>query len=79
MKSNVEQYGKPHNRKINPMHTFWVFGLGMGIGEWLSTGEISDLVIGFILGVFIWFILIITVWPFIYELVDKWIIKNKKF
>jgi excisionase family DNA binding protein len=45
--------------KINPINTFWIFGLGMGLGAWFVSGELFDLFVGMILGAFIWYILLL--------------------
>jgi hypothetical protein len=45
--------------KINPVNTFWIFGLGMGLGAWFVSGELFDLIVGIILGTFTWFVLVI--------------------
>lgn len=45
--------------KISFSHTFWIFGLGMGIGAWLNGGTFSDFGINFIVGVVVWFFLVI--------------------
>ena len=45
--------------KINGKYTFWIFGLGMGLGSWLVSGNLSDLIAGIIIGAFIWFVLLI--------------------
>ena len=67
-----------NNQEINSIHTFWIFGLGMGIGQWLIGGTLKDLLGGFFLGIFAWFILLITIWPAIFEL-SKWIKKKLKY
>ena len=44
--------------RINPIYTFWIFGLGMGFGSWLISGQLSDFITGAIMGFFIWFVLL---------------------
>lgn len=63
------------DKNMNPMHTFWIFGLGLGIGEWFITGKLSNLITGFLIGMVAWFLLLITIWPPLYRL-SKWIIKK---
>ena len=48
-----------NDKKINLGSTFWIFGLGVGLGSWLVSGKLSDLIVGIILGAFIWFVLLI--------------------
>lgn len=48
-----------NDRKINLRHTFWIFGLGVGLGSWLISGNLFDLIAGIIMGGFIWFVLLI--------------------
>jgi excisionase family DNA binding protein len=45
--------------KIKFISTFWIFGLGMGIGAWFVSGKLLDLIAGAIIGAFIWFVLLI--------------------
>jgi len=48
-----------NDKKINLISTFWIFGLGVGLGSWLISGNIFDLIVGIIMGGFIWFVLLI--------------------
>jgi hypothetical protein len=50
---------KTMKNKINSIHTLWIFGLGVGVGSWLVSGKLTDLLTGIILGAFIWFALLI--------------------
>jgi hypothetical protein len=63
------------NKNINPMHTFWIFGLGVGIGAWFYSNKFTNFIEGFLIGMFFWFIMIITIWPLLYGF-GKWIIKK---
>jgi hypothetical protein len=44
--------------RISFKSAFWIFGLGMGLGSWFVSGELFDLLTGFIIGIFIWLILL---------------------
>jgi hypothetical protein len=46
-----------NDRKINPVNTFWIFSLGMGLGSWFVSGDLFSLIAGIIMGALIWFIL----------------------
>ena len=48
-----------NDKKINLISTFWIFGLGVGLGSWLISGNIFDLIVGIIMGGLIWFVLLI--------------------
>jgi len=48
-----------NDKKINLRSTFWIFGLGVGVGSWLISGNLFDLIVGIIMGSLIWFILLI--------------------
>jgi len=48
-----------NDKKINLRSTFWIFGLGVGLGSWLISGNLFDLIVGIIMGGFIWFVLLI--------------------
>jgi excisionase family DNA binding protein len=50
---------KTMKNKINPVSTFWIFGLGIGLGSWLISGNLFDFIVGIIMGGFIWFVLLI--------------------
>ena len=48
-----------NDKKINLISTFWIFGLGVGLGSWLISGNLFDLIAGIIMGGLIWFVLLI--------------------
>jgi len=48
-----------NDKKINLISTFWIFGLGVGLGSWLISGNLFDFIVGIIMGGFIWFVLLI--------------------
>jgi len=48
-----------NDKKINLRSTFWIFGLGVGLGAWLISGNLFDLIVGIVMGGLIWFILFI--------------------
>jgi hypothetical protein len=50
---------KAINQKINLKYTFWIFGLGMGLGSWFVSGQLSDFIVGIIIGALIWFVVLI--------------------
>jgi hypothetical protein len=45
--------------KISLIRAFWIFGLGMGLGSWFVSGQLFDFFAGTIMGIFIWFVLLI--------------------
>ena len=61
--------------KINAMHAFWIFGLGMGIGAWLITSKLSDFLGGIFFGAFGWFFLLIIFGEPV-MVISKWIKKK---
>lgn len=62
-------------KKINAGHTYWIFGLGIGIGAWSITGRLYDLIMGIVIGLVLWGILLLFFGEIVI-IIYKWVKKK---